>query len=81
MIYGYVRVSTREQFRLGLAVETAVDPFLPVGELEDLGELLIAAGKAMELYQILGLGDLDCSVAILKNVTSGKLGSFSGVRI
>ena len=34
----------------------------------------IAAGKAMELYQILGLGNLDCSVAILKNVVSAKLG-------
>ena len=34
----------------------------------------IAAGKAMELYQILGLDKLDCSVAILKNVVSGKLG-------
>ena len=28
----------------------------------------------MELYQILGLGELDCTVAILKNVVSGKLG-------
>ena len=36
----------------------------------------IAAGKAMELYNILGLGRLDCSVAILKNVASGKLGDF-----
>ena len=34
----------------------------------------ISAGKAMDLYQILGLGELDCSVAILKNVVSGKLG-------
>ena len=34
----------------------------------------IAAGKAMELYQILGLGKLDCTVAILKNVPSGKMG-------
>ena len=33
----------------------------------------IAAGKAMELYGILGLDKLDCSVAILKNVVSGKL--------
>ncbi len=38
----------------------------------------IAAGKAMELYQILGLGKLDCSVAILKNVTSAKLGKKIG---
>ena len=34
----------------------------------------ITAGKAMELYNILGLDKLDCTVAILKNVTSGKLG-------
>lgn len=33
----------------------------------------ITAGKSMELYQILGLDQLDCTVAILKNVTSGKL--------
>lgn len=41
----------------------------------------IAAGKAMELYQILGLGDLDCSVAILKNVSSGKLGKKDIIKI
>ena len=34
----------------------------------------ISAGKAMELYNILGLGKLDCSVALLQNVVSGKLG-------
>ena len=28
----------------------------------------ISAGKAMELYRILGLDKLDCTVAILKNV-------------
>ena len=41
----------------------------------------IAAGKAMELYQILGLGKLDCSVAILKNVTSAKLGKKDIIKI
>lgn len=41
----------------------------------------IAAGKAMELYQILGLGKLDCSVAILKNVVSGKLGRKDIIKI
>lgn len=41
----------------------------------------IAAGKAMELYNILGLGELDCSVAILKNVTSGKLGKKDIIKI
>ena len=41
----------------------------------------IAAGKAMELYAILGLGELDCSVAILKNVSSGKLGKKDIIKI
>ena len=41
----------------------------------------IAAGKAMELYKILGLGDLDCTVAILKNVVSGKLGRKDIIKI
>ena len=41
----------------------------------------IAAGKAMELYQILGLGELDCTVAILKNVTSRKLGRKDIIKI
>ena len=41
----------------------------------------IAAGKCMDLYQILGLGDLDCSVAILKNVTSRKLGRKDIIKI
>lgn len=34
----------------------------------------ISAGKSMELYGILGLDKLDCTVAILKNVTSEKNG-------
>lgn len=41
----------------------------------------IAAGKAMELYSILGLGGLDCTVAILKNVVSGKLGRKDIIKI
>ncbi|MBQ5739376.1 MAG: aspartate carbamoyltransferase regulatory subunit [Oscillospiraceae bacterium] len=41
----------------------------------------ISAGKAMELYNILGLGELDCTVAILKNVTSGKLGRKDIIKI
>ena len=41
----------------------------------------IAAGKAMDLYNILGLGKLDCSVAILKNVTSRKLGKKDIIKI
>ena len=30
----------------------------------------IKAGKSMEIYEILNLGKLDCSVAIIKNVNS-----------
>ena len=41
----------------------------------------ISAGKAMDLYQILSLGELDCSVAILKNVVSGKLGRKDIIKI
>ena len=32
----------------------------------------ITAGKAMELYNILGLDKLECTVAILKNVTAAS---------
>ena len=34
----------------------------------------ITAGKGMELYNILGLGERDCAVALLQNVTSSKFG-------
>ena len=34
----------------------------------------ITAGKAMYLYKVLELDKLDCSVALLKNVVSNKLG-------
>ena len=41
----------------------------------------ITAGKAMELYRILGLGELDCTVAILKNVVSAKRGRKDIIKI
>lgn len=41
----------------------------------------ITAGKSMELYEILGLGKLDCSVALLRNVQSGKLGKKDIIKI
>ena len=46
-----------------------------IGQIKD-GIVLdhITAGKAMDIYNILKLGELDCTVAILKNVSSGKLG-------
>lgn len=34
----------------------------------------ITAGKGMELYRLLNLDKLDCSVAIIKNVKSRKMG-------
>ena len=34
----------------------------------------IQAGRSMEIYHYLGLDELDCSVAIIKNVKSGKMG-------
>lgn len=41
----------------------------------------IKAGNAMELYRLLGLGDLDCSVAIIKNAASGKMGKKDIIKI
>ena len=41
----------------------------------------ITAGMAMELYNILALGKLDCTVAILKNVSSKKLGRKDIIKI
>ena len=34
----------------------------------------ITAGKGMTLYDLLGLSELDCSVAIIRNVSSKKMG-------
>lgn len=34
----------------------------------------ITAGKAMDIYKILGLDKLDCTVAIIKNADSVKMG-------
>lgn len=41
----------------------------------------ITAGKSMELYQFLGLENLDCSVAIIKNVVSKKMGRKDIIKI
>ena len=35
----------------------------------------IRAGRGMQIYNSLGLDQLDCSVAIIKNVKSSKMGS------
>ena len=41
----------------------------------------IEAGKSLDIYYHLGLDKLDCTVAILKNVTSGKLGRKDIIKI
>lgn len=41
----------------------------------------ITAGRGMKLYDLLGLDKLDCSVAIIKNVTSHKMGKKDIIKI
>ena len=41
----------------------------------------ITAGCGMKLYDLLGLDSLDCSVAIIKNVVSGKMGKKDIIKI
>ena len=41
----------------------------------------IKAGASMEIYQLLGLHKLDCSVAIIKNAKSSKLGRKDIIKI
>ena len=41
----------------------------------------ITAGKAMDIYNILKLGELDCTVAMIKNADSGKLGKKDIIKI
>lgn len=41
----------------------------------------ITAGKAMEIYSLLGLDKLECSVAIIKNVSSNRIGKKDIVKI
>ena len=41
----------------------------------------ITAGKGMRIYHLLGLDSLDCSVAIIKNVTSRKMGKKDIIKI
>jgi len=46
-----------------------------IGQIRD-GIVLdhITAGKCMEIYNILGLDELDCTVAMIKNADSEKMG-------
>ena len=48
---------------------------LKIGKIEE-GFVLdhIQAGKSLAIYEHLGLDKLDCTVAIIKNARSGKLG-------
>ena len=41
----------------------------------------ITAGRGMRLYELLGLGDVDCSVAIIKNAVSSKKGRKDIIKI
>ncbi|MDY5626564.1 MAG: aspartate carbamoyltransferase regulatory subunit [Clostridia bacterium] len=41
----------------------------------------IKAGKSMEIYNFLNLGELDCSVAIIKNVNSRLMGKKDIIKI
>ncbi|MEE1357791.1 MAG: aspartate carbamoyltransferase regulatory subunit [Clostridia bacterium] len=41
----------------------------------------ITPGKAMQLYNMLGLDALDCSVAVIKNVSSKKMGKKDIIKV
>ena len=41
----------------------------------------ITAGRSMKIYRLLGLESLDCSVALIKNVTSRKMGKKDIIKI
>lgn len=41
----------------------------------------ITAGKSMEVYKALGLDDMDCTVAMLQNVKSVKMGKKDIIKI
>ncbi len=53
-----------------------------IGQIKD-GIVLdhITAGRGMEIYKILGLGDLDCVVAMIKNADSEKMGKKDIIKI
>ena len=53
-----------------------------IGEIRD-GIVLdhITAGRGMEIYNILHLGELDCTVAMIKNAESTKMGKKDIIKI
>ena len=55
---------------------------LNVGKIEEVFVLDdIPAGKSMSIYYHLGLDKLDCTVAIIKNARSGKLGKKDIIKV
>lgn len=55
---------------------------LNVGQIEN-GYVIdhIKAGKSMDLYRYMGLGELDCCVAIIKNAHSNEMGRKDIIKI
>ena len=53
-----------------------------IGQIKD-GYVLdhITAGRGMDIYNLLRLGDLDCSVAMIKNADSVKMGQKDIIKI
>lgn len=53
-----------------------------IGQIKD-GIVLdhITAGRCMEIYNVLGLGKLDCTVAMIKNAESQKIGRKDIIKI
>lgn len=53
-----------------------------IGQIKD-GIVLdhITAGRGMEIYNVLGLGELDCTVAMIKNADSVKKGKKDIIKV
>ena len=53
-----------------------------IGQIKD-GIVLdhITAGRGMEIYNVLGLGQLDCTVAMIKNADSVKKGKKDIIKV
>ena len=53
-----------------------------IGQIKD-GIVLdhISAGNAMNIYNVLKLGELDCTVALIKNADSAKMGKKDIIKI
>ena len=53
-----------------------------IGDIKD-GIVLdhITAGRGMDIYNVLRLGELDCTVALIKNADSAKIGKKDIIKI